>query len=336
MTGLLRLSSALGVSALIVMGALVPHVANAETPVPTGPSASATGGAQAPTPSTSYSQSSAQFGLTISPVRLAIAPDDINKVHEVLAVNRGQAPVTVDVEKRNFTAGSTGALTYDENAPYAASKWVTVKPTHFVLQPGTSQVVTAKAAQPAGAEAGDHQFALVFFVPSEGEGNVKVKRGLAAPVFVTVPGDLDDSISLTGLAAPSFSRGNAVDITATVNNLGNVHRDFRAPSPLSVTSAGSAAAFPDFTVPRDSTRDISTSWDPPFMCICHPTVSFANDGQAVQSQSVRVIVFPWHLLLILIGAVSLVLLMVKLARRSFRAQVRKAAALQQPPADPDA
>lgn len=333
MTGFLRLSSALGASALIMMGALVPHAANAETPVPAAPSTSAT---SAPTPSTSYSQSSEQFGLTISPVRLAIAPDEISKVHEVLAVNRGQAPVTVEVEKRNFTAGSNGALTYDENAPYAASKWVTVSPTQFVLQPGTSQVVTAKAAKPPGAEPGDHQFALVFFVPSEGEGNVKVRRGLAAPVFVTVPGDLDDSVALTGLAAPSFSRGNAVDITATVHNLGNVHRDFRAPSPLSVTSAGKAAAFPDFTVPRDSTRDISTSWDPPFMCICHPAVSFANDGQPVQSQSVRVIVFPWHLFLVLIGGVLLVLLVVKAARRSFQAQVTKAAALQQPSADPDA
>lgn len=319
MTGLFRLSSVLGSSVLIMMGALGPLAANAETPAPK------------PSPSTSYSLSPDQFGLTISPVRLAISPDDVGKTHEVLAVNRGRAPVTVNVEKRNFTAGSSGALTYDENAPYAASTWVTVAPTQFELAPGTSQVVTAKVVQPPGAESGDHQFALVFFVPSgESEGNVKIKRGLASPVFITVPGDLDDSVSLTGLAAPSFSRGTPVDITATVNNLGNVHRDFRAPSPLNITSGGTAAAFPDFTVPRDSTRNISTSWKPPFMCICHPTVSFVNDGQ-VQTQSVRVIVFPWHLLLILLGAVLLVLLVVRTARRGYRSSVARAAAALTPP-----
>jgi len=335
MTGLLRLSSVLGCSALITMGALVPGAANADTPAPGAPTSSATGAgapavpatpARTPSASTSYSLSPEEFGLTISPVRLAVAPDDIGKTQEVLAVNRGRSPLTVEVEKRNFTSDSKGALTYEENAPYAASTWVTVAPSHFELAPGATQVVTAEVAQPAGAEPGDHQFALLFFVPSgQGKGNVRIKRGLASPVFITVPGDLDDSVSLTGLSAPSFSRGGPVDVTASVHNLGNVHRDFRAPASLSVTSAGSATAFPDFTVPRDASRDISTSWDPPFMCVCHPSVSFANDGQPVQTQTVRVVVFPWHLFAILAGAVALLVLLVRSARRRYRASVNRAA-----------
>ena len=189
--------------------------------------------------------------------------------------------------------------------------------------------MTADIAPPDSPEPGDHQVALVFLIPGGvSEGNIKINRGIASPAYITVPGTVDDSVSLTGLSAPRFARGGPVMVTATVHNLGTVHRDFRAPASLTVDSAGQKTAFPDFTVPRDATRDISVAWDPPLMCICHPAVHFANTGESMQTQSVRVIIFPWHLLAILAGVVLLLLLLVRSARRRYRAQVMKAAALQ--------
>jgi hypothetical protein len=66
------------------------------------------------------------------------------------------------------------------------------------------------------------------------------------------------------------------------------------------------------------------------MCICHPSVTLTSADGGVQTQSVRVIVFPWQWIGAGVGTLLLVLLLVKLARRTFRAQVLKAAALQQP------
>lgn len=346
MTAPLRCLIAAGLGVLALAGALNPSVASAApTPDPTS-SSSASGGpasagpatpASTPSSSVSYRRDPGSFSLTVSPTRLAIGQRDIGATQQITLVNRGQASLAVTAQKRNFTVGSDGAIRYQDDAPYAASSWVTVTPQQMVIEPGQAQLVTATVQAPEVYEPGDHQMALVFVVPAgETDDNVKVNRGVGLPVYITAPGDVVDAVSLSGMDAPKFTAGGSVPITATVTNEGTVHHDFRKPSPLTVTGAGTAEPFPDFTVPRDSVRNIATTWDPPLLCICRPTVTMTSADGGLQSQSVRVIVFPWHLLLILIGAVLLVLLAVKLARRSFRAQVQRAAALQQPAADPDA
>jgi hypothetical protein len=293
-----------------------------------GPSASAPAGGSTPHSSTSYNLSPQEFGLSISPVRLIVSPRDIDKTQQITVANRGQAPLTVTVDTRNFTTGPTGSLDYKKDAPYGAASWLTVQPTRFTLASGEAQVVTAEITPPASPEPGDHQVALVFLIPGGvAEGNIKINRGIASPAYITVPGTADDSVSLTGLSAPRFAKGGPVTVTATMHNLGTVHRDFRAPTPLTVDTAGDKAPFADFTVPRGSTRDISAVWDPPLICVCHPTVQFSNADGVLQTQSVRVIIFPWHLLALLVGVVFLLLFVVRLGRRRYRAQVMKAAAL---------
>ena len=84
-------------------------------------------------------------------------------------------------------------------------------------------------------------------------------------------------------------------------------------------SAGSATTFPDFTVMRGATREVSTVWDPPLLCICHPTVTFTNAGGVPQTVSTTVVIFPLDLLglLIVVFAVRW--------RRRYQAAVRRAA-----------
>jgi hypothetical protein len=281
-----------------------------------------------PTSGTTYPKVDSDFSLTVSPTRLVVGQKDIGKVQKILVVNRGQLPVSVTVQKRNFTGGRDGALVFQEDAPYSASNWVTVSPTSFTVAPGVAQTVTATIKVPAGPEPGDHQVALVFLVPAgKTAGNIKVNRGIGTPVYITVPGPVDDSASLSNLSAKGFAMRGPVTLTATMNNTGTVHRDFRGATPLKVTGAGTAEPFPDFTVMRDSTRDISTTWNPPLICICNPTVSFVNAAGTVQSYSVRVIVLPLPPMGILLGALLLGRLVVVLARRRYHANVLKAAAL---------
>jgi hypothetical protein len=308
-----------------VSAAAAPALAPIRSPAPSSQPA----GGSTPSSSTSYSLTPKQFGLTISPTRLVVGPSEIGTTQEVTVINRGQAPLQVRADKRNFTSSRSGSLSYAKNAAYGAATWVTVRPASFVLAPGAAQVVTARIDKPSAAEPGDHQVAIVFLIPtSQGKGNIKINRGIAAPMYITVPGAVDSSMSLTGLRAARFAMRGPVAITATMRNLGTVHRDFRAPSPLTIEAGGGTAAFPDFTVPRGATRDIVASWDPPLACICHPSVSFVNTGQAVQTQTIRVIIFPWHLLGIAVGSFLALLLLIRLARRHYRAQVSKAAALQ--------
>jgi hypothetical protein len=281
-----------------------------------------------PTSGTTYNKVASDFSLTVSPTRLAVAAADIGKVQKILVVNRGQLPASVTVQKRNFTGGLDGALLFQDNAPYSASNWVTVSPTSFTVAPGVSQTVTATIKIPASPEPGDHQVALVFMVPAgKTAGNIKINRGIGTPVYITVPGPIDDSTSLSNLSAKGFAMRGPVALTATMTNTGTVHRDFRGATPLSVTGAGTAVPFPDFTLIRGSARDINTTWNPPLICICNPTVSFVNAAGTVQSYSVRVIVLPLPLMGILLGTLLLAWLVVALARRRYQVSVLKAAAL---------
>ena len=283
----------------------------------------------APAGSTSYSTVPSEFSLTISPTRLEIAPAHIGGEHEFLVVNRGKAAASVVVQKRNFTGRPDGSLQFQQDAPYAASNWVTVTPNSFELAPGRAQIVTADIALPAAPEPGDHSLALVFLVPAgRTQSNVKINRGIATPIYITVPGRIDRSATITALHAPGFAFGGAIKISAQVHNTGNVHRDFRGPTALGVHGAGDTA-FPDFTVMRGGTRVVTTTWHPPLFCICHLTTSVTNPDGSVHSKTVRVIVLPVREAAIALG-VLFALVVAAVARRRHRSHHPRRAAVAAP------
>ena len=322
-----RAGAALAASVLMSLWLVGPasgsEVQASDPPAPVGIS---------PTVSDTHAKARSKFSLTISPTRLVVGPADIGTVQRIRVVNGALSPMSVTVEKRNFVGGTDGTMVFQETAPYSASNWVTVSPTSFIVAPGATQVVTVSITVPAGPEPGDHQVGLVFLVPAgKSTANIKINRGIGTPVYITVPGPIDTSATLSDLGAKGFAIGGPVALTAKVRNTGTVHRDFRGATSLKVTAAGTAAPFPDFTVMRGSTRNIGTTWDPPLMCICHPTVSFVNADGAAQSATVRVIVFPLHLLGIILGALLVLAVGSRLMRRRYQANVIKAAALLGPP-----
>jgi hypothetical protein len=244
---------------------------------------------------------------------------DNGTTQEVLVVNQGETPVHVDVQKQAFTGGRDGSLAFLEESPYSAANWVEVSPLAFDLEPGQAQTVTATVQVPGdpAPEVGDHQVALVFLVPAgDTDANVKVNRGIATPVYVTVPGATDDTVTVSAFSAPWFSGGGPVTVTATVENSGNVHRDFRGDTALAI--AGTDTTFSDFTVARETTRDITATWNPPLFCICDLSTSIENADGVSQADSVRVIVFPLIPALIILVALVVVIVIVLLVRRSVR------------------
>lgn len=310
MTNTLRRTAALASCVIafcwsaLLAGGSVAHAAD--------PSAGSGG---APRTTTTYNTVQSKFSLTVSPTRLEISPTDIAKQHEITVVNRGQVPIPVTVQKRDFTGGIDGSMNFQKHAPYSASRWLSVQPANFTLAPGTAQIVTTTVTVPANPEPGDHQVALVFLVPAgQTAANVRINRGVASPVYITVPGATDDSTTVSDLSAPGFSSGGAINISATVHDMGTVHRDFRGSSALRLTGAGSTP-FPDFTVMRGSTREVSTTWHAPFMCICHPKITIVDADGTVHTVSVRVIVFPLPLILSIVGALLLLAMTIVVLHR---------------------
>ncbi|MDQ1399856.1 MAG: hypothetical protein QOK20_1788 [Acidimicrobiaceae bacterium] len=298
-------------------------------PLASGSEAQASGSFAPGNPSVSSMPASATppaFSLTVSPTRLVVGQADIGVSQKIQVTNNGKSSESVNVEKRNFTGGSDGSLVFQDSAPYSASEWVTIDPATFDVAPGATQIVTASITVPSAPEPGDHQVALVFLVPAgQTSANIKINRGIGTPVYITVAGVTNDSTSLSDLSAKGFATGGPVKITAKIHDTGTVHRDFRGATPLKISASGTAAAFPDFTVMRGATREISTTWDPPLMCICHPSVSVVNADGTRHSMTVRIIVLPLPGLGIIAGAALMLAIGGWLARRQFRASVTKAA-----------
>jgi hypothetical protein len=268
------------------------------------------------------------FSLTVSPTRLVVGPADNATPQQMKVINLGNQPLAIEVAKRDFTGAPDGTMVFQETAEHSASAWVTVEPSSFDLPAGATQIVTATIAVPSSPELGDHQVALVFVSPAGAtDGNIKVNRGIGIPLYVTVPGATDDSATVSDLDVAGFEAGGPTTLTATVTNTGTVHRDFRGDDRLTVGGSGTAEPFPDFTVPRGAQRIISTTWEPPAICICHPSIAIVNDDGTVSEVSVRVIVFPWPWAL---GAIVVALGIwfgVRFSRRRYRASVARDAAL---------
>ena len=340
MTGFFRRSGAIGLS-ILLLGGLGPiaraadaPTTSAQPPASTEPAVSAE---QSPlvstsaitttaTPTQTYSQLPSDFGLEISPVRLEVPQSDIAKVQQLNVINRGRKPVTVLVRKQGFIGAADGTMKLEPNAPHSAVTWVTVTPSTLTLAPGTARAVDITIAVPKDADPGDHEVALVFVSPSpKGAGNIVVDRGIATPIYITVPGPTVQAVSLDTLVAKGFTTGGGVTFTATLHNTGTVHRDFRGATTLEIVGAGRVAKFPEFTMVRGSTRTVSATWYPPFMCICYPSVSLPQADGSIQITSVRVIVFPVQWAVALLLALLLLAFAIRLNRRRFHSRVLNAA-----------
>ncbi|MFJ2029174.1 hypothetical protein [Streptosporangium sp. NPDC087985] len=270
----------------------------------------AVAGSITPTPET-------DFSLTVSPSRLAVPPEDIGKEQEFQVINRGRLPVDVEVRRVGFTASLDGTLLFQDGAPYSAAGWVTVTPARFRLAAGTTKPVSVRINAPSDPEPGDHQLALVFLVAAvAGDGNIRVNRGIGTPVYITVPGPIDDSAEVTDLRAPRFALSGPLTFTATVHDTGTVHRDFRGNDRLRLQVNGESVPFPDFTVGRGSTREITTTFDPTLWCLCRATVSVPGPDGTSTTATATVIVFPLHWLAGVVMAGGLLLPMTVLRRQT--------------------
>ncbi len=282
-----------------------------------GPEASGTAGA-VPAP---------DFSLTVSPTRLTVGPDQLDHIQTFQVTNGGRLPVDIVVNTANFTIGGDGAMAFAKEAPYSAAGWIEVSPATFHLPAGRRQQVSVRIDPPEKPDNGEHQVALLFVAPPNpnAAGNIKVNRTIGTPIYITVPGPVDTSVRIGGLRSAGFAMGGPVEFGVTVDNLGTVRRDFFGREALKVEVNGREIPFPDFTVLRGGSRDVTVRWaDPPLMCICHAKVSIAGTSGTI-TRSATVVIFPLHLLALLGGAAVVLYGLTWWARRRYRAQVLAAA-----------
>ncbi|MFI7056241.1 hypothetical protein ACIBLB_29665 [Streptosporangium canum] len=273
-------------------------------------------------PGVSGTASAPDFSLTVSPARLVVPPGHLGDPQRFRVVNGGRSPVDIVVNRASFTADADGNVIYDQDAPHSAAGWLHVSPAAFHLGPGGRRRVTVRVDPPAEPENGEYRAALLFTAPAgPGAGNIRLNRAIGTPIYVTVPGPIDTSVRVGGLRAPDFAISGPVEFGATVENVGTVRRDFFGGEGLKVEVDGREIPFPDFTVLRGTSRDVTVRWtDPPVMCVCHAKVSVSGpDGTS--SRSATVVVFPLHLFVMLLSVSGALYLLALWARRRCQARL---------------
>jgi len=267
------------------------------------------------------------FSLAVSPTRLLVSAQDLLKPQTLTVTDKGSEPLDVVMSKIGFTELPDGSPRFEKDAPYSAANWVTADPADFHLEPGEHRQVTVTIIPPANAEPGEHQVALVSSVLApKGGSNIRINRGIGVAMYITVPGAISESTTVSSLRAPGFALGGPITLTATFRETGTVHRDFTGDGRLNIRVHGGKVALPDFTVLRGTTRVISAQWtDPPFMCICHATVLLPNPAGKAIPVSATIVIFPIHLVALFSVAIGVMFLVWRLTRRRFHALVAAAA-----------
>jgi hypothetical protein len=253
-----------------------------------------------------------RFSLTVKPARFVVTPEAIREGQTFDVSDTGLEPLHVDASVSDFTQQPDGEIRFDPPRPLSAASWVTIQPTSFDLVPGQHQAIHLSISPPADPESGEHQMAVLFRVPAIPlNGSVAVSGAIGAQVLIRVPGPVVNNMRIGPLSAPGFADGGPIVLHITVQNLGNVHRDYVAPDNLLAVAGRQKIGFPDFTVLRGSTRIVATRWMyPPLLCICRLRVT-TDDGEGhVIAVQARVLIFPVRLALgILLATMGLMLLL---------------------------
>lgn len=159
------------------------------------------------------------LGLTAMPARVALAgPGEA----VVRVGNPGLAPVVVDVGRAGFALDLRGRpRIVPRRGPRAATSWLPVRPTRFVLAAGASRSVTVSSRMPRGAEPGDHD-ALVLLTtrPRPGAAGVAVRMRVGVVVVVRAPGRVVRRLAVGALRVRRARRARILELG--VANRGNV------------------------------------------------------------------------------------------------------------------
>ncbi|MEH1167746.1 hypothetical protein V6V47_20410 [Micromonospora sp. CPCC 205539] len=257
------------------------------------------------------------FSLTVTPSRMVVPADEIGHPRRFTVTNRGRTAIDVSMRTASFLVDTKGDLIFQSDAPHTAIDWVTVRPERLRLAAQSATPVDVRIAVPSTAEPGEHQVAVIFSTsPPAGAPGLSVRRSVGAPVYVTVPGEAVDSVQVAKLGVPGFATRGPLALTATVRNVGTLHRDFVAADRLRAQVAGEDVTFGDFTLLRDASRQVSARWDdPPLACVCRVTVAVSNPDGSPGSAMATVVILPMHLIGPGLGGVLLLLLLAWVLRR---------------------
>ena len=157
-------------------------------------------------------------GLTATPARISLAG---SAGAAIRVTNPGSEAIVVDATRAGFGLDLRGRpRVAPGGSRRAATAWLTVRPTRFVLAAGTSATVAVSARVPASVEPGDHDALVLLTTRPSARPGLAVRMRLGVVVVVRAPGRVARSLRLGGLRVRRA--GGARLLELWVANAGNV------------------------------------------------------------------------------------------------------------------
>lgn len=175
----------------------------------------------AATPAEVNNGAASDNGLKLSPVRTdAVIEAGTSKAVQISVTNVTSTVASYQVVINDFTAGSDESgqpqilLDADKFAPSHSLKRLVGKIPNITLQPGETKNVTVPISIPANYAAGGYYGAVRFAPHSEAgaaDRNVTLSASVGSLVLVTVPGNVQQQVSVASLDARKAVGANQID-----------------------------------------------------------------------------------------------------------------------------
>lgn len=246
-----------------------------------------------------------ESALSASPAILEAVLDLKKPTETTLSIqNNTNFPLPIKGSSSAFLATET--IREKDKDTFNASRWISLEPSDFILQPNELKQVKVKINPPKDAEPGGH-YATIYFRPLIPEdavsrgGNVSLARiGILA--MMIVPGDISPELTQSPLSAPSWSSFGPIKFWSNLTNEGSIH--LLPSSTLTIKNIwGHVVAElkpePSLVLPH-TTKEHNFIWEKklglgPYKATL--TTNYATDQKPLISNTVTTYLLPWPLIL---------------------------------------
>jgi len=278
---------------------------------------------------------------------MTLAPGQTGRAAALIS-NPAKVPQKFTLSLRDVTFKKDGTYSVNEGPPKDVAAWGRFLQPEVRVESGQTVRAEFEITPPPGAEPGDHVGAIL--VTSEPEGTtVAIIKQVAVRLYVTVPGDTTRAFEIDRIESiqePGFFMfKGTLSVTVTLKNTGRVRVHPKT------TVRGTPAKGPDTLLSRAFEKYLAEVKIPWYGMWVRLPVQATAEGGLIRKASKTVFVFPWGLVLALLGlAASVFGMRYWLSKRAsrmgdLRADIRRleslvtqrpSAATDGPPAEEDA
>ncbi|MFA7300690.1 MAG: hypothetical protein WC069_00030 [Candidatus Shapirobacteria bacterium] len=209
----------------------------------------------------------------------------------------------------------------DVSNRWSASTWIQVSNDKVKLKPGETKNLSLTVIAPDNALPGGH-YAMVLHSPNNesvlSQTGAVIQTNVGTLVYITIPGDINESANITNFFAPSFSEYGPISFKATIANLSDIHI-----SPIVAINVSNFLGIKTATLPVSTlnifpytSREFSTTLNRQLMFgkfKAQLSAMYGTNGK-IASSTIFFWVIPYKLIVTLIAIVTIIILIIKLKK----------------------